>query len=148
MTLQRLLRQSCLLVRRLPVLLITAGVGFILITTNAEHRTSRSHLYPSAALVQNRERVEAELITIEPHGFEPARITRSQGRFLLGIDNRSGLENIQLRLERAEGGRVPALEARNRRLSWREEVDLPPGQYVIRATNQHEWSCLITITSR
>ena len=93
-------------------------------------------------------RLEVEVITLQAHGFEPVEITRPQGRFVLGIDNRSGREDIDLRLERAEGGRVAALEARNRRLSWRDEVDLPPGQYVVRATNQHEWSCLITITSR
>jgi len=34
---------------------------------------------------------EAELITITPHGFEPREIMRPQGRFLLMIDNRSGV---------------------------------------------------------
>jgi hypothetical protein len=93
-------------------------------------------------------KLEVELVTLEPHGFEPAETTRPQGRFVLGIDNRSGLEDIQLRLERVDGGRVPVLNARKRRLSWREEVDLPPGRYVIREANQREWNCLITITSR
>src|SRR5215207_2646259 len=141
-TLKNLLKPSSLLTRRIPVVLITVMGGLLLIiTTYAKYGAplvSRVAI-PSAPVMQNN-RMEAELITIEPHGFEPAEIVRPRGRFLLSIDNRSGLEDIQLRLERADGGRVPALELRNRRLSWREDVDLPPGQYVIRETNQRDWN--------
>src|SRR6266508_4488481 len=37
-------------------------------------------------------RIESELITITPRGFEPKEITRPTGEFLLVINNRSGLE--------------------------------------------------------
>lgn len=152
MTEQNLPNRSAWLMRQTPMAVTAGIVGLLLIVTvYAKYGTPfRSHTASSVMVLPDngrRER-EAELITIEPHGFEPAQVTRPQGRFLLAIDNRSGLEDIQLRLERAEGGRVPALEARNRRLSWREEVDLPPGRYVIRETNHPEWSCLITITAR
>lgn len=151
MTLRTLLKSSALLRRRTSVVLIAGVVLLLLITTYAKRRAPFvAHVpNPSATVMQNnRERVETESITIEPHGFEPAEITRPYGRFRLGVDNRSGLEDIQLRLERADGGTVPALESRKRRLSWHEEVDLPPGRYVIRETNHPEWTCLITITSR
>ena len=42
--------------------------------------------------------LQAELITVTPAGFEPAEITRPQGRFLLAIDNRSGLDEIDFHL--------------------------------------------------
>lgn len=71
----------------------------------------------TAAAQTSPTKIEVELVTLQPHGFEPAELTRPQGRFVLGVDNRSGLEDIQLRLEREDGSRVPVLTARKRRLS-------------------------------
>jgi hypothetical protein len=113
-----------------------------------DSQRAETEITTARVLQTSTTKLEVEIVTLEPHGFEPAEITRPQGRFVLGIDNRSGLEDIQLRLERLDGGRVPVLNVRKRRLSWREEVDLPPGRYVIREVNQREWNCLITITSR
>ena len=149
MRLQRLRKPSVSFVWRISLILLPGILGFLVITTYTKDGPSlASHASePSRAIMQNnRARVEAELITIEPHGFEPAEITRPQGRFLLGLDNRSGLEDIQLQLERADGGKVSALETRDRRLSWRKEVDLAPGRYVIRERNHVNWICLINIT--
>jgi len=54
----------------------------------------------SLSLQQNSEKqtVQAELVTILPTGFEPGQITRPRGRFLLLVQNRSGLQEVQLRL--------------------------------------------------
>jgi hypothetical protein len=52
-----------------------------------------------------RLRIESELITITPHGFEPAEITRPRGQFLLTIDNRSGLAASALQLTSEAGPR-------------------------------------------
>jgi len=147
---QTLLKPSALLVKRILVLLSIVGL-LLIVTAYAKYRTPvPSHAVSRLPLATqtNPQRVETELITLEPHGFEPAEITRPHGRFRLGIDNRSGLENIELQVESVDRSRVPVLKNRNRRLSWREEVDLPPGQYVIRETNHPEWTCQITITSR
>lgn len=148
MILQTLPKPSALLVRRLPVLLSIVAL-LLIFTAYAKYRTplvsdAASHL--PLPMETTSPRVETELITIEPYGFEPAEIRRPQGRFRLGIDNRSGLEDIELQVETAGRSRVPILKNRNRRLSWREEVDLPPGNYLIRETNHPEWTCLITIT--
>src|SRR5258705_7861593 len=43
------------------------------------------------------DRLDAELITLQPSGFEPSEITSPRGAFLLAVDNRSGLEEIELR---------------------------------------------------
>ena len=90
--------------------------------------------------------LQAELITATPAGFEPAEITRPQGRFLLAIDNRSGLDEIDLYLERETGGRVNVPLRRRGKLAWRETVDLPPGTYILRAANDESWRCRITLT--
>ena len=92
--------------------------------------------------------LEAELTTITPTGFEPAEITRPHGRFVLAIDNRSGLDEVDFYLERETGGRVNVPLSRRRKLAWREAIDLPPGTYLLRATNDESWRCRISITAR
>jgi hypothetical protein len=91
---------------------------------------------------------ETEIVTITPTGFEPVEITRPQGRFMLAVDNRSGLDEVDLYLERETAGRVNVALSRKGKLAWRETVDFPPGHYVLRAANDQSWRCAITITPR
>jgi hypothetical protein len=111
------------------------------------HR-QRADVLPAEAttIVAVQTTIQAELITITPVGFEPVEITRPHGRFLFAIDNRSGLNEIDLYLERETGGRVNVPLSRRGRLAWREEIDLPPGTYILRATNDESWRCRITLT--
>ena len=97
---------------------------------------------------QKQDRLETELITLQQMGFEPNEIRRPQGVFVLGVDNRSGLEALDLRLVRADGQRLNVLQARKRKLSWREVVDLAPGQYLLSEANHPEWTCNVTILPR
>jgi len=89
---------------------------------------------------------QAELVTITPAGFEPAEITRPPGKFLFAIDNRSGMDELDLYLERETGGRVNVSLSRKGRLAWREALDLTPGTYLLRASHDESWRCRITIT--
>ena len=97
---------------------------------------------------QKQERLETELLTLQPGGFEPNEIRRPQGAFVLGVDNRTGVETLELRLVRADGQRLRALEARRRKISWREVVDLAPGRYVLSEADHPDWSCTVTILPR
>ena len=92
--------------------------------------------------------VQAELITLTPTGFEPTELTRPKGRFLFAIDNRSGLEDVEFYFERETGGRVNVPLSRHGKLAWREIVDLSPGTYILRATNDESWRCRLTITAQ
>ncbi len=102
----------------------------------------------SSELGQRREQLEAEIVTITPTGFEPGEITRPRGRFILAIDNRSGLEEVQLYVERETGVRVHSSLNRKGKLAWRDVIDLPQGVYVLRAANEESWRCRITLTLR
>jgi len=93
-------------------------------------------------------KLEAELVTVTPTGFEPAEITRPHGRFLLAIDNRSGLDSVDFYLEREAGTRAKDSFARKGKLAWREVIDLPPGTYILRAANDESWQCRIVLTAR
>jgi hypothetical protein len=94
------------------------------------------------------ERIEAELIKIGPNGFEPAEITRAEGRFLLAIENRSGLGEITLLLNREDGNTRFLIPTRKKRHAWRDVIAPRPGSYVLTEANHPYWRCLITITAR
>lgn len=103
--------------------------------------------FPSTAVgyPQKTERIEAEVITIRPTGFEPREITRPEGLFLLAVENRSGLQTVQLRLDSAAGARVRDVQMPRSKHDWSEGFDLPPGTYVLTEAYHPEWLCSITI---
>ena len=112
---------------------------------------SSAYLKREAAFSPQREkqvRVETELITLQPSGFEPNEIRRPQGAFVLGVDNRAGVESIELQFRRVDGQRLNALQTPKRKVSWREVVDLPPGEYVLTVAHHPEWTCNVTILPR
>jgi hypothetical protein len=115
-------------------------------SVNKNHASSNLEAGLKPAVQSRSQRIETELVTLYATGFEPLEITRPQGAFILGVDNRTGLENIELRLDRDSGGRVGALQDRKRRLSWRDLIELGPGRYVLSEANHPEWSCIIVIT--
>jgi hypothetical protein len=103
---------------------------------------------PSEAAIVDQAPVQAELITVTPTGFEPAELTRPKGRFLLAIDNQSGLDEVGFYFERETVGRVNVPLSRRGKIAWREIVDLAPGTYILRATNDESWRCRVTITAQ
>ena len=94
------------------------------------------------------DRLTVELITLRPFGFEPAEISRPQGRFLLAINNRTGLQEIDLQLNHETGNRLRQMRKPKGRHDWRELLDLPPGRYILTEANHKNWVCKITITPR
>src|SRR5262245_44960465 len=48
-------------------------------------------------------RLQVELITLTPNGYTPSQISRPKGKFLLVVDDRSGLPETSQKLERVIG---------------------------------------------
>ena len=92
------------------------------------------------------EGTEAELVTILPTGFEPAEITRARGKFLLVVNNQSGLEQVTWRLEREAGGRLHEVRLSDGRLRSGQYEDLPPGTYLLTESGHPDRTCRIRIT--
>jgi hypothetical protein len=108
-------------------------------------------IVPPAAVPQRIRSIanfESELITITPHGFEPRELTRPQGRFLLMVDNRSGVAATALALTSEAGQRTHQMRVPREEPNWSEVVDLPPGRYVLTEADHPRWSCRITITAQ
>jgi len=92
-----------------------------------------------------KQKIEGEIVTISPHGFEPTEITRPIGPFLLVLDNYSRLSVVSVLL--SPGAGLPVLNVsvpREKRL-WSDIVDLPPGSYTLREATHPGWVCRITI---
>jgi len=90
--------------------------------------------------------IESELVTITSHGFEPRQITRPQGRFLLLIDNRSGLATVAPRLTPVGGLRLLNLTIPREEPNWSDVLDLQAGVYLLTEANHPAWLCRLTIT--
>lgn len=129
------------------VMVFLAGIAYVRRDVSAASE-ARSDVSTPSFVSQRQDRVETELITLQQTGFEPNEIRRPMGAFILGVDNRSGIEAIELRLVRADGQPLSALLNARRKTSWRDVVDLAPGQYVLSEANHSDWTCTVTILPR
>jgi hypothetical protein len=110
--------------------------------------TPTSKTVDSSLSKSDERALEAEIITILPTGFEPAELSRPRGPVVLSIFNRSGLEEVNVRLEAEAGPQLKEVRAPRKRLDIKEVVNLRPGRYRLTETNHPEWSCVITVTAQ
>lgn len=151
-------------IKRKTLFVIGALAGFIFIALGLASAhpslktkpTEGAVLSPSAPMPNTQNisnsltaqgRVEAERITIRPTGFEPAEVVRPAGRFILAIDNQSGVGDVTLHLDHENGGRVQDIPLTGGARYWRKVINLSPGVYILSEANHADWSCRITINS-
>ena len=87
-----------------------------------------------------------EMISVGPDGFQPAGLTRPSGRFLLGINNRSGVEELTFQLIRDDGTLMQEARVNRKQPNWRRLVNLPAGTYRLTEVSHAEWVSRIVIT--
>lgn len=87
-----------------------------------------------------------EMISVGPDGFQPTNLTRPAGRFLLGINNRSGLRELTFQLTRQDGRLMQEARVNPKQPNWRSLVNLPVGTYRLTEINHADWACTIVIT--
>ena len=91
------------------------------------------------------ERLPRVLITIRPTGFDPAEVTLLNGRYLLAVDNKTGLDVVTLRLTREDGGELSEIQLSSERQKLRAKLTLPAGNYVLTEANHPNWRCRLTV---
>jgi len=84
-------------------------------------------------------------LMLTSNGFDPAELRPQSGRFLLSIDNRSGDNDLVLRLKRADGSQVRELHVSGAGGDWNETLDLTPGTYTLSEANHSSWLCTIIV---
>lgn len=87
-----------------------------------------------------------EMVSVGPDGFRPTSLTRPAGRFLLGINNRSGLKELTFRLTREDGMLMQEARVNPKQPNWRSLVNLPVGTYQLTEISHADWACTIVIT--
>lgn len=92
--------------------------------------------------------LQVERITIRPTGFDPGEITRPEGRFVLAVDNRSGLRELTLRLSDGGGRRLREVRVPREQPSWRVTLDAPAGSYVLTEVDHPGWVCRVSVTAQ
>jgi hypothetical protein len=85
-------------------------------------------------------------VTIKPTGFDPSEVTIPQGRFILAIDNRTGLRELTFRLDREGAGRLREVRMPRERTSYREVIDPQPGAYILTEADHTDWVCRINVS--
>lgn len=98
------------------------------------------------------QRVRVLELALRPHGFDAESITVPEGPLRLVINNRAGLKELSLRLEKQERGVTTALRqeqhARSKGVPWTHALTLTPGTYVLRDLRHARWVCEIVVTPK
>jgi hypothetical protein len=98
--------------------------------------------------------VEVEVVVLTPEGFQPSQINRRIGPFILRVDNRTGIEEIEVTIFQqggtldgpgGGGGMIDSATIGGGQIDWNSEYDLAPGTYVLGVTGHPDWVCPITI---
>lgn len=82
---------------------------------------------------------------LKSNGFDPVEVRPPSHRFLLSIDNRSGVNDLILRLNRADGSQVQELHVTGAAGDWNETLDLSAGTYTLSEANHSTWYCTIIV---
>jgi hypothetical protein len=133
--------------RFIPLLCALALVGLIALAANIRALSSLalsdSHLTPETQ--NGRERMEVEIITLRPTGFEPSEITRPKGPFILVVNNQTGINELALKLD-SERDRLKDEYLPRGKRRWKSNLDLPAGHYVLSESSDRGRIAHITIT--
>jgi len=102
----------------------------------------------AAAQVGASPRIKAVYLRITPLGIEPAELTLPAGRYLVAIDNDSGFNAVDVKIDKEGGPRLASAQLPSGRRKWREFVDFTPGGHVLADPNEAKRVCRLTITDQ
>lgn len=84
-------------------------------------------------------------LMLTSNGFNPTELRPPSRRFLLSIDNRSGVSDLVLRLNRADGSQVRELHVSGAGGDWSESFDLSADTYSLSEANHSSWVCTMIV---
>ena len=121
--------------------------GWFTLHLQPKDTTASARSAPARPAIQTASKLQAEIITVTPQGFDPPEITRAPGRFILMVENRSGLEAVTVRLDQENGSRLYEKALPQEQPDWSEVVDLQPGTYLVTEADHGDWLARITIAA-
>src|SRR5882724_5253501 len=142
---------------------VTLLIGCTVVVLAVRAHDSETHKPPSAAekpepvgiasparlaSVPLNDVIRVENVILTRLGFEPNSIVRSQAEFMLFVENRSEVGDVDLRLDRVAGNRVHQQDVPKERPDWGDLFKLEPGDYILTEANHPTFTCNIRITAR
>ena len=113
--------------------------------------TSGKNVAQQPSATPTPEKITAESLTLTQTGFFPPEFSHPKGRFILAINDRTGLPENNFILSRDTGNnkreKVKDVKVLRHQPDWNDVIDLNPGDYLITEANHPAWECRITITS-
>jgi hypothetical protein len=96
---------------------------------------------------------EAEVIVpvnVGTNGFTPSQTVRPEGQILFSFKNSSGLNNLEMRIDKVGGKRLREFKLRipPKKNRYLEQIYLMPGDYVITEANHPDWKLTLKVISR
>jgi hypothetical protein len=85
------------------------------------------------------------LLALLPHGFETNEMQLEAGEYFFIIANRTGLREVDVRLDREGKGRVGEATVGGRKRNWKQRFKLTPGNYIVSANDNPNWICRIEV---
>ncbi len=89
--------------------------------------------------------VKLVLLALLVNGFENNEMQLEAGDYMFIIGNRTGLREVNIRLEREGKERVAEAAAGGRQREWKKRLKLTPGNYIVTANDNPEWTCRIVV---
>ena len=149
------MRRKTLLVLSLTALLVVGATASGLAgRVKISHNTPASTVTPVAIdpiPIQEKLADEAPsdiqvvLLALRTEGFEPTEVNLSAGEYLFVVRNRSGLDEVDLRLVRENGEHLGQSKVHARRSDWKQRMKLTPGVYLLSETGHPEWTCRVVV---
>ena len=81
-------------------------------------------------------------------GIEPSELRMSPGRYFVAIDNDSGLNDVDLKIDKEGAARLGSAQLPTGRRKWRGYVDFTPGKYAFSDPNDVKRTVILTITEQ
>ena len=121
---------------------ITLMFGLVLLLTLLGF--ALAHQIPPNETEQQGNGAEAKalMIAIQPYGFQPSDLEVEEGRYLLVVQNRTGLSNLTVKLEGEDHTTIHEDHAQQKQC--RKRLDLKKGSYRLTVEN-FPWSCMIRV---
>jgi hypothetical protein len=143
------------------VLILAAGLLLVVVATIFEEHNAKVENVAAAkaanaippgdiltSLGQSDEagpEVKLVLLALLPDGFENTELRLDAGEYLFIIANRTGLKEVDVRVERAGRERLARAVVGKRRKDWKQRFVLTPGTYLVTANDNPDWTCRIVV---
>ena len=121
---------------------ISAAARFAVDTGHIENGPSAIPIPASDELTSD---VKLVLLALRPEGFETNEMQLAAGDYVFVIGNRTGMKEINVRLDREQRERLVAATLRGRQKDWKQRLRLTPGTYIVTANDNPNWTCRIVV---